>query len=171
MRTELTSTHEETIRVSAPVNEPELPSLEVMHALADPADHGQAVLVNVPVLVDGINYGDLVRLGSEDECGVRPILEVVVPSGHVHFLAASEPGEVLDLAAELERTHPAYALRMEAASESVLSVSVHPDVDPEDVVVTAAAWLRVDPDDLEEGPAVGAPCASEAGPIAGAMAG
>ena len=94
MRNELTSTHEETIRVSAPVNEPELPSLEVMHALADPADPDQAMLANVPVLVDEINYGDLVRLGPEDECGVRPVLEVVVPSGHVHLLAAAEPGEV-----------------------------------------------------------------------------
>ena len=106
MKSELTSTHEETIRVSAPVNEPELPSLEVMHALADPADPDQAILANVPVLVDGINYGDLVRLGSEDECGVRPILEVVVPSGHVHFLAAAEPGEAGELVAELARTLP-----------------------------------------------------------------
>lgn len=165
MKSELTSTHEETIRVSAPVNEPDVPSLEVMHALADPADPDQAVVANVPVLVDEINYGDLVRLGPEDECGVRPIAEVVVPSGHVHLLAAAEPGEAADLAAELERTYPAYALRLEAASDSLVSVSVHPDVDPEDVIATAAAWLRVDPDDLEEGPALGPLCASVSGPL------
>jgi hypothetical protein len=166
MKSELTSTHEETIRVSASIDEPELPTSEVMHALADPADPDQAVLANVPVLVDGVNYGDLVRLGPEDECGVRPILEVVIPSGHAHFLAAAEPGEAGDLIAELERNFPAYALRIEGASDSIVSVSVHPDFDPSPVAATAAAWLRVDPEDLEERPAVSAPASSIAGPLA-----
>jgi hypothetical protein len=165
MMNQLTSTQEETIRVSAEIHEPELPSLEVMHALADPADPDQAVVANVPVLVDGVNYGDLVRLGPEDECGIRPIMEVVVPSGHAHFLAAAEPGEASELVAELERNFPAYALRIEGASDSIVSVSVHPDLDPEDVAATAAAWLRIDPDDLEEGPAVSGPAVSEPGPL------
>jgi hypothetical protein len=165
MKSEYTSTQEETIRVSAAINEPELPLSEVMQALADPADPDQAVVANVPVLVDGVNYGDLVRLGPEDECGVRPIAEVVVPSGHVHLLAAAEPGEVLDLAAELERSFPAYALRMEAASDSVLSVSIHPDLDVCEVAGTIASWLRLDPEDFEEGPALGPVCASAPGPL------
>jgi hypothetical protein len=169
MNSEHTSTHEETIRVSAPVNEPELPAHEVMHARLDPADPDQAILANVPVLVDDVNFGDLVRLGPEDECGVRPIVEVVVPSGHLHFLAAAEPGDAGELVAELERTFPAYALRIEGASDSIVSVSVHPDVDADEVASTAAGWL-VDPSDdpLEELP-IGLPSRSAIGPLAGAV--
>lgn len=161
MNDERTYTDAGPIRVAAAVTELGLPICsEVMSALPDPADPDQAMLVNVPVLVDEVNFGDIVRLGEEDECGVRPILEVVVASGHAHMLAAAEDGGALDLAAELERTFPAYALRMVVASDSLLSVSVHPDLDPGRVGAVIAAWLSVDAEDPEDGPALGAVCRS-----------
>jgi hypothetical protein len=141
------SDHTETIRVNAPVGEPELGILtEVMSAVPDPADPDQAVLLNAPFLVDGLNFGDLVRLGREDECGVRPIVEVVTASGHAHLMAATEAGDAQLLAAELERTYPGYAIRIEGAYARMLSVSIHPDLDPDEVANTIAEWLAVDPD-------------------------
>jgi hypothetical protein len=155
----------ESIRVNAPVDDPELPILtEVMWAAPDPADPDQAVLLNVPVIVDGLNFGDIVRLGPVDECGVRPIVEVVLASGHVRLGALTEPGEAADLIAELERMFPAYALRIEGHSERLLSISIHPDLDPDEVSAVVEAWLEADADE-DEGLAVGPIIETELGPI------
>src|SRR3954451_25424272 len=153
------------IRVAAPVDDPDIPVFtEVMDALPDPAHPHQAVLLNVPFLVDGLNYGDIVRLGPEDAVGVRPITEVVLASGHVHMLAATEEREALDLVAHLERTFPAYALRIEGAHAHLLSVSVHPDLDPEDVQAAIEEWLGHEFGD-DESLAVGPPCETAVGPL------
>ena len=171
MNDQATYTDADGVRVAAPVVEFDLPVCrEVMTALADPADADQAVLVNVPFLVDGLNFGDLVRLGEPDEVGIRPVLEVVVASGHVHLIAATEPGDAPGLAAQLERTFPSYALRVAAANESLVAVSVHPDLDPEDVSDVIEAWLGAEAEDPDEGLAVGEPCATEVGPMAWADA-
>jgi hypothetical protein len=157
----------EPLRVAAAVTELDIPICsEVMSALPDPADPDQAMLASVPVLVDEINYGDIVRLGPEDESGLRPILEVVVASGHVHMLAAAEDDGAPDLIAELERMFPAYALRIARASATIVSVSVHPDVDPRSVAAVIEAWLGRAAGDPEEGLALGPLCATEIGPIA-----
>ena len=87
-----------------------------MYALPDPSDPDQAVLINVPVMVDWLNYGDIVRLAPEDDFGVRRIVEVVVASGHQHMLVAVEEGEAADLVNELERMFPSWALRIAGAS-------------------------------------------------------
>jgi hypothetical protein len=164
-----TSEHTETIRVNAPVGDPELGILtEVMSAAPDPADPDQAVLLNAPFLVDSLNFGDLVRLGPEDDSGVRPIVEVVTASGHVHLMAATERGDAHLLAAELERTFPGYAIRIEGAYARMLSVSVHPDLDPEEVADTIAAWLAVDPEvdaDSEDGLALTPIFETQVGPV------
>ena len=95
----------------------------------------------MPVMVDGLNYGDIVRLAPEDDFGVRRIVEVVLASGHRHMLVAVEDGEAADLVNELERMFPSWALRVEAASATVLTVSVHPHLDADDVGAVIAAWL------------------------------
>ncbi len=157
---------DETIRVAAPVIEADIPVCsEVMHALPDPADPDQAVLINVPVLVDGVNFGDIVRLAPEDDFGVRRIVEVVEASGHVHMLAAVAEGEAGELVAELERMFPSWALRIEGASATILSISVHPHLDAEDVGAVVAAWLADEVDDEEE-LAMTEPCLSELGAVA-----
>lgn len=167
MRDEHTYTRAEPVRVAAAVTELDLPMFsEVMNALPDPADPGQAMLASVPVLVDEMNYGDIVRLGPENEDGIRPILEVVVASGHVHMLAAAEDDGAADLIAELERMFPAYALRIARASASVVSVSVHPDLDADDVAGVIEDWLGDDVDNPEEGLAIGPPCETALGPVA-----
>ena len=164
MNDERTYTDAETLRVAAPVVEHEVPVCsEVMYALPDPADPDQAVLASVPFLVDGLNFGDIVRLGDEDEHGVRPILEVVVASGHVHVLAAAEPGEGFELLAELDRMFPAYALRITQANDHLLSVSVHPDLDPADVHAAIESWLAADGADADEHPAMGPACETRLG--------
>ena len=162
----------EHIRVAAPVGDPELPIVsEVLHALPDPADADQAVLVHVPFLTDGLNYGDIVRLGPEDEHGVRPVLGAVVASGHAHFLVATEPGDGRALIAELERALPPYALRFACAREDLFSVSLHPDLDREAVLTLVEEWLGVDSDEDGEGaalgadPAVGPLCVTALGPL------
>lgn len=159
---------QETIRAAAPVGDPELPICsEVMHALPDPSNADQAVLVNTPFLVDELNYGDIVRLGPEDECGIRPIVAAVVASGHVHFLVATEPGGGLALVAELERSLPAYAFSLTRARENLFSVSVHPNLDAEAVAIGIEAWLGVGEEDAEadDDPAVGPLCETEIGLI------
>jgi hypothetical protein len=169
MNAEAKTEEMETIRVAAPVGDPDLPICsEVMHALPDPAHGDQAVLVNTPFLVDELNYGDIVRLGPEDEHGVRPIVEVVLASGHVHFLVATETGEGIELIAELERSLPAYAFRITRARDDVLSVSLHPDLDAGSVVASIEGWLGLEPEGLdvfEDGPAVGPICATALGPL------
>jgi hypothetical protein len=156
---------DETIRVKAPVGDPDIPIwTEVMAAAPDPADRNQAVLLNVPFLVDDLNFGDIVRLGAADECGVRPIVEAVVASGHARITAAAEPGEADDLVAELERIFPAYALRIEGHSESLLSISVHPDLDPDEVFDSVEAWLAAGTEE-EERVAIGPIVETELGPV------
>jgi Domain of unknown function (DUF4265) len=165
MKTEARHT-QAAIRVAAPVDDPDIPIFrEVMDALPDVAHPDQAVVLNVPFLVDGLNYGDLVRLGPEDEIGVRPIVEVLVASGHVHLLAATEDDEAHELIAHLERNFPAYALRIEGAHGHLVSVSVHPDLDPDEVRASIESWLGSVLRDQEEGLAVGPPCESEVGPL------
>jgi hypothetical protein len=161
----------DSIRVSAPVDDPDVPMWnEVMHAMPDPASPDQAVLANVPFMVDGLNFGDLVRVGPEDECGVRPILEVVVPSGCVHVLVAADPDGAGDLIAELEKLFPSWALRIENGDGTLLSMSIHPDLDPDEVTGVVWEYLEAIEDfdpELEEGPAIGPVCKSVAGAIAG----
>ena len=48
-------------------------------------------------------------------------------------VAATEPGEGFELVAQLNRMFPAYGLRIAQANEHLLSVSVHPDLDPQRV--------------------------------------
>lgn len=154
------------IRVAAPVVDADIPVCsEVMSALPDPSSPDQAVLVNVPVMVDWLNYGDIVRLGPADEIGVRPIVEVVVASGHRHLLAAVEEGEARDLVNELERMLPSWALRVEAASATVLAISVHPHLDARKVEEVVASWLSGDADE-GEGLAMTSPTCSELGLVA-----
>jgi hypothetical protein len=159
----------EVIRVNAPVDDPELGiHTEVMSAAPDPADPDQAIVLNAPFLLDCLNFGDLVRLGPEDECGVRPIVEVVTASGHVHVLAATAPGDAHLLAAELERTFADYAIRIEGAQGSVLSVSIHPHLDADEVADVIAAWLAANPEadeESEDGPAFSPIFETRLGPV------
>ena len=166
MMNERENSYAEPIRVAAPVIDADIPVCsEVMDALPDPSDPDQAVLVNVPVMVDGLNYGDIVRLAPEDDFGVRRIVEIVVASGHQHMLAAVEEGETLDLVNELERMFPSWGLRFAFASATILSVSVHPHLDPDAVGEVIAGWLADDRDE-EEGLAMTFPCPSELGRVA-----
>lgn len=167
MMNEQENTDVDTIRVAAPVIDANIPVCsEVMYALPDPSDPDQAVLINVPVMVDGLNFGDIVRLAPEDDFGVRRIVEVVVASGHQHLLVAVEEGEAADLVNELERMFPSWALRVEGASETVLSISVHPHLDADVVGAVIAGWLAEDPDELEDELAMTVPCPSELGRVA-----
>jgi hypothetical protein len=166
MMSEQNNKARETIRVAAPVVDADIPVCsEVLNALPDPADSNQAIVVNVPVLVDWLNFGDIVRLAPADEAGVRPIVEVVVASGHVHLLAATGPGEGPDLVAELERMFPSWAFRFALASDTVMSVSVHPHLDAEEVADVIAAWLAEDLEDLEDAVAMTEPCRSDLGTV------
>lgn len=156
----------EDICVKAPVDDPDIPVWsEVMAAAPDPADPDQAVLLNVPFLVDGLNFGDIVRLGAPDELDVRPIVEVVVASGHVRLMAATVPGEAGELIAELERMFPGYALQIEGAESRLLAISVHPDVDPVEVAVVIERWLALDAEDDEESVAISPLIDTEIGPV------
>jgi hypothetical protein len=167
MMSEQNNMDAERIRVAAPVIDAGIPVCsELMDALRDPSDPDQAVLLNVPVMVDGLNYGDIVRLAPEDDFGVRRIIEVVIASGHQHMLVAVEDGEGADLLNELERMFPSWALRVEAASSTILAVSVHPHLDPEAVGAVIAAWLIEDPNDDEESLAMTVPRPSELGLVA-----
>jgi hypothetical protein len=165
----------EVILVNAPVDDPDVPIwAEVLHAAPDPADPDQAVLVNVPFLVDGLNFGDLVRLGRADDRGVRPILEVVMASGCVHVLVAAGEDYARELVDELEELFPAYALRVEGADHELLSLSIHPDLDPDEVLEVVADSLEAAGDfdpELEESPAIGAVCESKLGMVAWPIAG
>ena len=166
MKSEQNNMDADRIRVAAPVIDAGIPVCsELMDALPDPSDPDQAVLINVPVMVDGLNYGDIVRLAPEDDFGVRRIVEVVLASGHRHMLVAVEEGEAADLVNELERMFPSWALRVEAASATVLTVSAHPHLDADDVGAVIAAWLAEETDD-EESVAMTVPCPSELGLVA-----
>lgn len=166
MMNERENTDADTIRVAAPVVDADIPVCsEVMSALPDPSDPDQAVLVNVPIMVAGLNYGDIVRLAAEDDLGVRRIIEVVVASGHQHVLVAVAEGEAADLVNELERMFPSWALRIEGASATILSVSVHPHLDAGNVGEVIASWLADDEDDPDDTPAMSFPCPSELGRV------
>jgi len=165
MMSEMNNT-DAAIRVAAPVIDADIPVCsEVLYALPDPSDPDQAVLINVPIMVDGLNYGDIVRISPEDDFGVRRIVEVVVASGHQHMLAAVEEGEAADLVNELERMFPSWALRIEGASATILSISVHPHLDPDEVGAVIAGWLAEDSDE-DERLAMTIPCPSELGLVA-----
>ncbi len=156
----------ERIPVGVPVADAGIPLWsEVLSALPDPADPDQAMLANVPFLNDGLNFGDLVRLGEPDELGIRPVVEVVLASGHVHMIAATEPNEARELADEIQRHFPSYALRIEAAHGHLLAVSAHPDLDPAALAEVIEAWLAAEAEDDEEGVALGRACSTRLGPL------
>jgi hypothetical protein len=133
-------TDTQTIRVRAPIEDPEFGS-ECMSAAPDPESADQAVLLNAPFWVEGLNYGDIVRLGPPDQIGLRPIVEVLVPSGHRHVIALTGGYRTDGLYSRLLESFPEYALRIEGHAETMLCVSVHPDLDPDDVVAAMAGWL------------------------------
>jgi Domain of unknown function (DUF4265) len=132
----------QTLTVKASVRHWRICTSETMHALPDPAHPDQAVLQNVPFFVDGLHFGDVVRLGPPDELGIRPIEAVVTTSGHVRFLALTGPLAIPELADHLEDTFPEYALRTEGDGEYFLAVSVHPDLDPDDVAFEMILWFE-----------------------------
>jgi Domain of unknown function (DUF4265) len=112
-----------------------------MHALPDPADADQAVIQNVPFFVDGLNFGDVVRLGPPDDIGIRPIEAVVIPSGCVRFLVVTGPLPESDLVEHLSNLFPPHEVRVESG-EGLLAVSVHPAVEPEEAVYAVFDWLE-----------------------------
>jgi hypothetical protein len=131
------------IKVWAPITDEPLggPQGELIHAALDPADSNQAVLHDAPFFVDWLNYGDLVRVGPEED-GARPILEVVEASGHRHIVGLLGRHSAQSLSDRLDAQFLGqFALRMEGASGGLISVSVHPDTDPEDVLHAMADWL------------------------------
>jgi Domain of unknown function (DUF4265) len=134
--------NQQTLTVSARVRYPSVCSSESMHALPDPSDPDQAVIQNVPFFVDGLNFGDLVGLGPPDEMGIRPIEAVVTPSGHVRFLALTAPLPAADLFDHLHGMFPEYAVRIEGDGEGLLAISVHPDLDPDDVAFEVTLWFE-----------------------------
>jgi hypothetical protein len=130
-----------TICVGATVGS-DLPfSRETMHALPDPADSAQAVLQNVPFFVDGLNFGDLVRIGERDDIGVHPIEAVVQPGGHVRVLLFLEDQPVAALFERMAHLFPDCALRMENGGDGLVAISMHPDLDPEDVFEALLDWV------------------------------
>jgi hypothetical protein len=145
---------QQTLTVRGHVRHHSICSSETMHALPDPADPDQAVIQNVPFFVDGLNFGDVVRLGRSDESGIRPIEAVVTPSGCTRFLVLTGDLSAAGLMARLYDLYPEYALRIEGHDTELLSVSVHPDLDADDVVFEVFAWFEdegVPPDDESVG--------------------
>jgi Domain of unknown function (DUF4265) len=166
------SRRDETLRVRAPISDPppkgEGPQFETMHALSDPAAEDQAVLVNAPAFCDYLNYGDLVRVGPPRD-NVRPILAVVAASGHTRvgtFTGRHDPSALVE---RLRERFPEHALRLEGSiteppGPHMLTVSVHPDFDPEDVRDEIADWLDeqgATPDDASISP----PIETQLGPV------
>jgi hypothetical protein len=130
-----------TICVGAWVD-PGLPfGRETMHALPDPADPHQAVLQNVPFFVDGLNFGDLIRLGEPDHIGIHPIEAVVEASGHTRFLLILEDQPVPEMFEFMEDLFSVHELRLEAGGDGLVAVSVHPDLDPEEFFDPLLDWL------------------------------
>jgi hypothetical protein len=140
-----------TLTVRGVVRHPEICSSETMHALPDPADPNQAVIQNVPFFVDGLNFGDVVRLGPPDEIGIRPIEAIVTPSGCVHFTVLTGELPERDLVAYLSDLFHPLGVRIESG-DGLLAVSVHPDFDPVQVVHAVFDWFEEldprPPDDL-----------------------
>jgi hypothetical protein len=131
----------ETIAVRGHVHGSAVCSSETMHALSDPADRDQAVIQNVPFFVDAVNFGDLVRLGSPDALGVRPIEAVVLPSGCVHFVILTASLSEPDLTEHLLRLFPFPEIRFESGHD-LLAVSLHPDLPPEYVLHEVFDWFE-----------------------------
>lgn len=131
-----------TLIVSGRASYPSTAERETMHAFPDPADPDQAVIVNVPFFVNGLNFGDVVRLGKPDEIGIRPVEAIVIPSGHTRFLALTGFLSAPDLVDRLHHAFPSYALRIEGDGEGLLSVSVHPDLVPDEVVYEVFDWFE-----------------------------
>lgn len=160
---------EETICVRGHVG-PDLPiGDETMHALPDPADPSQAILVNVPFFVDGLNFGDIIRLG-EPEYDVYPIEAVVLPSGHVRFLLFLEDQPVTAFFERMEEAFPGNTIRMEHGGDGLVAISMHPDIDPDDVFEELIDWLAEhvpDDDEMWDRPAfcITEPITSRIGPL------
>jgi hypothetical protein len=157
---------DEEIRVRAPVDEPGTRiRSEIMSAAPDPAASDQAVLLNAPFWIDGLNFGDLVRLGPKDDLGVRPIEAVVTPSGHSRVMAALGNHDGNELCEELRCRFPHYALRVEGWDARIICVSVHPDFDPDAVIDAIVDWLD-DHDALDDEDVIVSPVIeTEVGPI------
>ncbi len=151
-----------TIRVRAPIHEAGL-GTECMSAAPDPKSDDQAVLLNTPFWVDDLNYGDIVKLGPPDDIGLRPIVEVVVASGHRHVLALTGPHPSAGLYQTLIQEFPDHALRIEGHADAMLCVSVHPDFDPEDVSGVIAMWM--DEQGLDDRGIVSPVCETKIGPL------
>jgi hypothetical protein len=142
----------ETIAVRGHVHGSAVCSGETMHALPDPADRDQAVIRNVPFFVDGVNFGDLVRLGPPDPTGIRPVEAVVVPSGCVHFVVLTASLSEPDLMEHLLDRFPFPEIRFESGHE-LLAVSLHPHLSPERVLCEILDWFarqRLPADDAFE---------------------
>lgn len=140
---------EDTLRVRAPISDPEPGGLqfETMHARKDPAADDQAVLVNAPFFCDYVNYGDLIRVG-EPQDGACPLLEVVTASGHCKVVTITGGSSIVGLGEYLTDLYANHELRMEGDGKTLLCVSVHPDVVAEGVRDNIADWL----DDNGESP-------------------
>jgi hypothetical protein len=156
----------QTLTVRGHVRHQTFCSSETMDALSDPADPDQAVIQNVPFFVDGLNFGDVVRLGPSDDIGIRPIEAVVIPSGCVRFLVVTGPLSESELADHLSDLFPPHAVRIETG-EGLLAVSVHPDLGPQEAVFEVFDWFEaqgVPPGDDSVG--VSHLLESEVGPLA-----
>jgi hypothetical protein len=161
---------DQTLRVRAPISDApsQGPQFETMHAVADPAAADQAILTNAPAFFNYANYGDVVRVGLPED-DVRPILEVVTASGHrrvMAFTGAHDPSGLVDQLCEL---FPKYGLRIEGMSSDgdrphLLVVSVHPDLEPEDVRDAIADWLD-DQGATPETASISPPIETQLGPV------
>ncbi len=165
---------ESTIRVSARLPRCLELASETMIALPDPADPRQAVILNVPFFVDGLNFGDMVRIGEPDDLGIHPVEAVVTPSGHVRFLLLLEDLPVEDLLDHLELHFPPHLLRAENGGEGLVAVSAHPDLNTDELVDVFLDWVAdhapEDPELLDEAAfSITEPIPSRVGPISSAI--
>ena len=100
-----------------------------------------------------------------DEIGIRPIEAIVAPSGHRRFLALTGPLSAPELVEHLCDIFPEYGIQTESG-EGLLAVSVHPDLDPDEVAFEVVLWFEeqgVLPSDHSVG--ITEPLASEVGPL------
>ena len=133
---------QQTFVVRGHVRDRSICGSETMHALPDPADPDQAIIQNVPFFVDGLNFGDVVRLGRPDDIGIRPIEAVVIPSGCVRFLVVIGPLSGEHLVEHLYELFPLPMVRIESG-DGLLAVCVHPDLDPHEVVFEVFDWFEL----------------------------
>lgn len=133
----------ETLTVIAPITRPVEGGMrwESMPARPDPAADDQAILVAAPALCDYVNFGDVVRVGPPTN-GARPMLDVLVASGHERVVAITSRHKPEALASYLRTLHPAeHLLRIGVMQPSLVAVSVHPDLDATEVQSDIADWL------------------------------